>query len=638
MLTRDAQLCYICAGDFERLVASWTDSANKSTENLQELVELVTFLQKAVERQGRTVEITGNLASLLSHYAMLLASQGRLSTALNYLGTSQNQKINDLRDRLHVTLGKKPMLTTQRSRHSVSSYVGGSTQNFGMYNSTQNQFTSSNQFGKPTPAGFGQFNAGLPNAATSSQPWQPQVPAPAPMGGPPPKTYSPAPSAAPPQPPRPGSVGSAHGDSGIRTRSKYVLDPSVNPSNPYMTPSSFGTNPVSSPALFNTNNFQTDALANANNSTLYGQPSSYSAAGPVPQSSLLPPSMSSPAIPAPIPAPALNPSPLIPSGGYNNAPISTQPTFQAIGGAGDQAFGYQEIAQPAISAMNSLPSTVAPGWNDPPVLHKASRMQPKRAEPLKQDPITHPLYGSSAPTHQPFPSNEPLNASQPSNSYAPIPNAAQTYPSLQPGLYNPPNSQPSPFVQNFEPQQQNQNQQQPFTPQQHPFIPQQQSFAPPTSTFNSQMINQTGFNQNTMTPTFGDIPPQPQVAEVAYAKPEPIQKPPVPDEHQKIQIVLDELRSRCLCVANNPQTKRKLEEVSRKLEVLYDLLRDQKLSPNTLEALHEMVRLVESGDYMGGLQLHTQLVSGPDFSQIAGFMPGLKVLLQCAIQLQVYIR
>lgn len=63
-----------------------------------------------------------------------------------------------------------------------------------------------------------------------------------------------------------------------------------------------------------------------------------------------------------------------------------------------------------------------------------------------------------------------------------------------------------------------------------------------------------------------------------------------------------------------------------------------QLSSNTLASLHQMVQLIQNGDYTGGLNLHTQLVSGPDFSQIASFMPGLKVLLQCALQLQVYIR
>lgn len=48
--------------------------------------------------------------------------------------------------------------------------------------------------------------------------------------------------------------------------------------------------------------------------------------------------------------------------------------------------------------------------------------------------------------------------------------------------------------------------------------------------------------------------------------------------------------------------------------------------------------LVQAGDYANGIGLHTQMVSGPDFAQIASFMPGIKVLLQSAMQLQVYLR
>lgn len=58
----------------------------------------------------------------------------------------------------------------------------------------------------------------------------------------------------------------------------------------------------------------------------------------------------------------------------------------------------------------------------------------------------------------------------------------------------------------------------------------------------------------------------------------------------------------------------------------------------TLETLHQMVQLVQNGDYTGALSLHTQLVSGPDFSQISSFMPGLKVLIQAALQLGVYLQ
>lgn len=63
-----------------------------------------------------------------------------------------------------------------------------------------------------------------------------------------------------------------------------------------------------------------------------------------------------------------------------------------------------------------------------------------------------------------------------------------------------------------------------------------------------------------------------------------------------------------------------------------------QLTPNTLDSLNKLVQLVQIGDYANGLGLHTQMVSGPDFAQIASFMPGIKVLLQTAMQLQVYLR
>ncbi len=63
-----------------------------------------------------------------------------------------------------------------------------------------------------------------------------------------------------------------------------------------------------------------------------------------------------------------------------------------------------------------------------------------------------------------------------------------------------------------------------------------------------------------------------------------------------------------------------------------------QLTPNTLASLNQLVQLVQIGDYANGIGLHTQMVSGPDFSQIASFMPGIKVLLQSAMQLQVYLR
>lgn len=209
-LLQDAQLCYIVSGSFDKLVDSWSADAKMSTKNLQELVELVMFLQKSIEQQGRRVDVKGHLADLLTHYSSLLASQGNLTTALNYLGNSADPKVTSLRDRLCISVGQKPA-SAHLQQHQLQSRK----------NSMRNSF--SNQ----QPAPFGQFNTGLPNAATSqpwqqpaqsaaSQPWQqPVQPAfgqQAQLPAQPPKVFSPGPVAPPPsQPPRPGSVGSAHG-------------------------------------------------------------------------------------------------------------------------------------------------------------------------------------------------------------------------------------------------------------------------------------------------------------------------------------------------------------------------------------------------------------------------------------------
>lgn len=55
------------------------------------------------------LQISGVLADLLSEYASLLAAQGNLETALSYLGSSQNEKVASLRDRLLTALGQKPL-------------------------------------------------------------------------------------------------------------------------------------------------------------------------------------------------------------------------------------------------------------------------------------------------------------------------------------------------------------------------------------------------------------------------------------------------------------------------------------------------------------------------------------------------
>ena len=97
-LAVNACLCYICAGNVDRLVTCWDRLAHCSASplGLQDLVEKVMILRRAVDTAaGQATAPTPALAQKLSRYAELLAAQGNLTTALNYLGTSSEVRVTN---------------------------------------------------------------------------------------------------------------------------------------------------------------------------------------------------------------------------------------------------------------------------------------------------------------------------------------------------------------------------------------------------------------------------------------------------------------------------------------------------------------------------------------------------------------
>ena len=56
--------------------------------------------------------------------------------------------------------------------------------------------------------------------------------------------------------------------------------------------------------------------------------------------------------------------------------------------------------------------------------------------------------------------------------------------------------------------------------------------------------------------------------------------------------------------AAHPQVRRKLEDVSLKLDILYDKLRKQVLSPATLQGLHTILSHVWQYDYQSCMQVN----------------------------------
>nr|XP_012145867.1 PREDICTED: protein transport protein Sec31A [Megachile rotundata]XP_012145877.1 PREDICTED: protein transport protein Sec31A [Megachile rotundata] len=556
-LKEQAQICYICSGNLNKMI----ESANVE---IQEVVELVVIMQKALETQGiRDLQIEGKIANVLSQYAEMLAAEGDLDAALNYLGNSQDEKIIMLKDRLCRALGyiqeskvmpKAPAMQnyydrTRRPVQTAQNPLHAATQARPFFD------TNVAPVKQPFVPPPNQFNTQQQQQPFGLSPLQPHVPSM--QFDQTPSTYTPPSLSQPPPPPPPTSgssgIGSRPSSVGPQARSKYLIDPSVKSSSTYgqssfpQQTSMYNSQPQVPPVRgYPTMNvYQPQAPFNP---PVYpGQTFGTTPKEPEPfkpiQSSVLTPMQNPPQ-----------------SQMYE--PIKTQPLPQTSlygnenqSQSVDQTPAYQLPPQPA-------------GWNDPPAAK--SRMQSK-PDYQSQNPILHPLRGA-------MPQPEPNVMQQ-----------EKYYPDAQV----------------------------PYNPQQY--------------TQNIQNVQNVGAQF---------LKPMEPVQPAAVARaPEPEKpKPPIPEQHQHLKTVFDELKNQCFENAKNPQIKRKIEDVSKKLEVLYDCLRENKLSQNTLQGLHQISQMVQNGNYTGCLDLHTQLVSGPDFSQISSFMPGIKVLLLSALQLNVYIR
>jgi protein transport protein SEC31 len=116
-----------------------------------------------------------------------------------------------------------------------------------------------------------------------------------------------------------------------------------------------------------------------------------------------------------------------------------------------------------------------------------------------------------------------------------------------------------------------------------------------TNIVSNNHINYSNFSQFPVAQS-GSTSTNYSIAEpVQPAKEIPREKPPLPEEFIHFQTVFDELKNQCIARANNPvrhfkiykeisifwfifkQTKRKLDDVSKRLESLYDLLREQRV-------------------------------------------------------------
>ncbi|XP_009992170.1 PREDICTED: protein transport protein Sec31A [Chaetura pelagica] len=526
LLQTQACLCYICAGNVEKLVACWTKAQDgNSPLSLQDLIEKVVILRKAVQlTQAVDPNAVGALlAEKMSQYANLLAAQGSIAAALTFLPASTNQpNIAQLRDRLRRAQGELPV-----GQEALKAPSGR----------------------QPMPKGQAGPMAG------------PQAPAQ--------QYYQQGDN-----PPPPG----------------FVMPAAVNPSMPpqqatsssYSLYSPAGTRPVYAQTYQATQQYSCGT----------GEPALYQPQQPVPASASYPNPAPNTTPPYPPSAPAHSvPSPLYPRQ-PQPSPTSLNPISSFPLPPSGASFQHGRPGPPATSLAYALPTgPTGPqnGWNDPPALNRAAKKKkiPQTFFPPVPDnfpPITSPIMNPLVDPQSQMPS-------------APAPSTGT--PSFQPAG--------QPVLQGGYPP----------APQ-----PLGSCILPPAASKPS-------------TEGAPGAPTGNAIQHVQALPTEKITKKPIPEEHLVLKTTFEALIQRCLLSASDPQTKRKLDDANKRLEFLYDKLREQTLSPAIISGLHNMVKSIETRNYQEGLNIHTHIVSTSNFSETSAFMPVLKVVLTQANKLGV---
>ncbi|XP_017385673.1 protein transport protein Sec31A [Cebus imitator] len=522
LLQTQACLCYICAGNVEKLVACWTKAQDGSHPlSLQDLIEKVVVLRKAVQLTQATDTSTVGvlLAAKMSQYANLLAAQGSIAAALAFLPDNTNQpNIMQLRDRLCRAQGE-PMAGHESpkipyEKQQVPKGRPGSVA--GHHQMPRVQAQQYYPHGEnPPPPGFLMHGNVNPNAAsqlpTSPGHMHTQVP--------------PYPQPQPYQPAQPYPFGT--GGSAMYRPQQPVAPPTSNayPNTPYIS----------------------SASSYSGQSQLYA--AQHQASSPTSSPATFPP------------------------------PPSSGASFQH-GGPG---------APPSSSAYALPPGTTGPqnGWNDPPALNRVPKKKKMPENFMPPVPITSPIMN---------PLGDPQSQMVQQQLSAPVPLSSQSsFP--QPHL---PGGQPFHGIQ--------------------------------------QPLGQTGMPPSFSKPNIEGAPGAPignTFQHVQSLPTEKITKKPIPDEHLILKTTFEDLIQRCLSSATDPQTRRKLDDASKRLELLYDKLREQTLSPTITSGLHNIARSIETRNYSEGLTMHTHIVSTSNFSETSAFMPVLKVVLTQANKLGV---
>uniref|UniRef100_A0A803SVX2 Protein transport protein Sec31A n=1 Tax=Anolis carolinensis TaxID=28377 RepID=A0A803SVX2_ANOCA len=545
LLQTQACLCYICAGNVEKLVACWTKAQDgNSPLSLQDLIEKVVISLKNIAAALAFLPANTNQPNVVQLRERICRAQGELPrgpeapkasyerqpTAKGRGGPSAGQMQMPQQipaQQYYQQVRVAPTVTTWSNKNptALPSHPSAGTQGenppppgFVMQGAVNPNVPPH----QPAPPGYNMYSQ-VGTRPPYPQPCQPAQQCSYGTGGP--SLYQP--QQQPLAPPPPASVSYA------------------NPNPPYMP-----SNPPSS------------------------MPSSLYSAQPQ-----LSPTTLNPNSPLPPPPP--------PSGasfqhGRPGAPAHSMPYALPPGPTGTEPATSELAASQRTGPQN--------GWNDPPALSRVAKKKKMPDNFMPPVPITAPIMNPLSDPQAQMQQLPPTSAPPAQGPFQP-----SHLPPGQPVLQNP--------FQNIQ-----------------------------------QPVGQTIMTPSVSASSMEGAPGAPignTIQHVQSLPTEKITKKPIPEEHLILKTTFEALIQRCLSSATDPQTKRKLDDANKRLEFLYDKLRDQTLSPTIINGLHNIARSIETRNYVEGLNIHTHIVSTSNFSETSAFMPVLKVVLTQANKLGV---
>uniref|UniRef100_A0A803T585 Protein transport protein Sec31A n=1 Tax=Anolis carolinensis TaxID=28377 RepID=A0A803T585_ANOCA len=531
LLQTQACLCYICAGNVEKLVACWTKAQDgNSPLSLQDLIEKVVISLKNIAAALAFLPANTNQPNVVQLRERICRAQGELPRGPEAPKASYERQPT-AKGRGGPSAGQMQMPQQIPAQQYYQQGENPPPPGFVMQGAVNPNVPPH----QPAPPGYNMYSQ-VGTRPPYPQPCQPAQQCSYGTGGP--SLYQP--QQQPLAPPPPASVSYAN------------PNPPYMPSNPpsSMPSSLYSAQPQLSPTTLNPNSPLPPPPPPSGASFQHGRPG----------------------------APAHSMPYALPPG-----PTGTEPATSEL--AASQRTEYQTIQE-----QDSILQGPQNGWNDPPALSRVAKKKKMPDNFMPPVPITAPIMNPLSDPQAQMQQLPPTSAPPAQGPFQP-----SHLPPGQPVLQNP--------FQNIQ-----------------------------------QPVGQTIMTPSVSASSMEGAPGAPignTIQHVQSLPTEKITKKPIPEEHLILKTTFEALIQRCLSSATDPQTKRKLDDANKRLEFLYDKLRDQTLSPTIINGLHNIARSIETRNYVEGLNIHTHIVSTSNFSETSAFMPVLKVVLTQANKLGV---